>query len=151
MVASPSFGFLDADPQSPNWKAIVHKQRVITSLSISLFPVPSPKHVSQNTTRQLHCTQAQRRSSHNASQIEPLYKMGRPPPHSIQHVRATKGRAPKGSILGEAVDVGVGAAKERDREKGWPLERFEVLCGNEGGEDGRWNRGLWALGQSSGP
>jgi hypothetical protein len=135
---------LDANQSSANWKAIVHKQRVIPSLSLSLIPVPSPKHVSQNTTRQLHRTQAQRRSSHNASQIEPLYKLGRSPPHGIQHVRATKGRAPEGSILGEAIDVGIGAAKERNREKGWPLERLEVLRGDEGGENCGWNRGLWA-------
>ena len=142
MVTSSSFGFSKAKTQSHNCKAIVHTQPAIPSLSLSVFPVPSPKHVCQNTAPQLHRTQTQRRSPHDASQIEPLYKVGRPPSHGIQHVRATKGRAPEGGIFGEAVDVGVGAAKERDGEKRWPLEWLEVLCGDEGGEDGGRNRGL---------
>lgn len=118
-------------------KAIVHNNP-----SSRLYP--SPKHVCQNTAPQLHRTQTQRRSPHDASQIEPLYKVGRPPPHGIQHVRATKGRAPEGGVFGEAVDVGVRAAKERDGENRWPLEWLEVLCGDEGGEDGGRNRGLCA-------
>lgn len=69
--------------------------------------------------------------------------MVRSSPHGIHQVGAAEDRAPEGSILSEAVDVGVGAAEERDGEKGRPLEGFEVLGGDEGCEDRRWNGGLW--------
>ena len=69
--------------------------------------------------------------------------MVRSSPHGIHQVDAAEGRAPEGSILSEAVDIGVGAAEERDGEKGRPLEGFEVLGGDEGCEDRGWNGGLW--------